>query len=81
MKRFHTSGQRTVQPFDMATLALKGKAHALSTPKDIVQAFAAWSNADGEWTLGLFRRRCCEAMVYGGAQVDPSFAKVEAFND
>lgn len=39
-------------------------------PAGLAPAFGAWSHAGGRWTLGLFRRRMAEVMVYRGDDVD-----------
>jgi len=63
--RLHAAGQRKVGTLSLSGLAAQSKAKA--PPTDIKIAFARWSNSNGKWTLGLYRRRVAEIMVYGGA--------------
>lgn len=49
-----------------------------AAPKDLAQAFGAWSKANGEWLLGLFRRRMCEALVCRGDALDTALARALA---
>lgn len=62
--RLHRQGNRKVGKLSMSEMARLSKAKA--APTDIKIAFARWSNANGKWSLGLFRRRLAETMVYGG---------------
>ncbi|UTC29498.1 lysozyme [Brevundimonas phage vB_BpoS-Bambus] len=62
--RLHAQGARKVGNISMSGLAAQSKAKA--EPVNIQIAFARWSNANGKWALGLYRRRLAELMVYGG---------------
>lgn len=62
--RLHVQGARKVGNISMSGLAAQSKAKA--EPTNIQIAFARWSNSNGKWTLGLYRRRLAELMVYGG---------------
>jgi lysozyme len=62
--RLHQAGTREVGNISMSTLAQQSKAKV--EPTTIAIAFARWSNANGQWTRGLFRRRLAEMLVYGG---------------
>lgn len=61
--------------FDFADL--KAASQAARTTGATEYAFAAWAKAGGRWMLGLYRRRVCEALVYGGADLAPSIVKAQ----
>jgi hypothetical protein len=44
-------------------------------------AFARWSNVNGKWALGLYRRRLAEIMVYGGTDAKSAIATAWGFHD
>lgn len=75
--RLHKAGNRKVGTLSMSGLAQQSKAKA--DPTNIQVAFARWSNANGKWTLGLFRRRLAEVMVYGGKAAKEALATAWAF--
>ena len=79
VRRLHNAGHTSFPDVSLQLLASQGKAGSLVHPTDIGQAFAAWARDNGQWVLGLFRRRMCEAMVYRGGDVDQAFQRVEAF--
>lgn len=62
--RLHKAGQRKVGNVSVSGLMAQSKAKA--APSTIQIAFSRWSNSNGKWTLGLFRRRLTELLVYGG---------------
>ncbi|UTC28363.1 lysozyme [Brevundimonas phage vB_BpoS-Gurke] len=70
--RLHAAGERKVGTISMSGLAAQSKAKA--PPVNIQLAFARWSNSNGRWTLGLYRRRLAELMVYGGKDAKSSLA-------
>lgn len=53
--------------FDYGKLKAQSQAGNATGPTEY--AFAAWSKAGGRWMLGLYRRRVCEALIYGGGDV------------
>lgn len=61
--------------FDFAALKTASQTGRTAGPTEY--AFAAWSKAGGRWLLGLFRRRVCEALIYGGADVQASIVKAQ----
>lgn len=62
--RLHVQGARKVGDISMSRLAQQSRAKA--SPTTIQIAFARFAIANGRWTLGLYRRRLAELMVYGG---------------
>ncbi|MBY0395657.1 MAG: peptidoglycan-binding protein [Thermoleophilia bacterium] len=58
--------------------ALKASSQSGRTAGPTEYAFAAWSKAGGRWMLGLFRRRVCEALVYGGKPVAEAIVLAQA---
>lgn len=76
--RLHKAGVRKVGELSMSALAAKAKAKA--DPTDIKIAFARWSNVNGSYSLGLFRRRLAEIMVYGGMKAEDAMKKAWSFN-
>lgn len=75
--RLHAAGARKVGNISMSGLAEQSRAKA--SPTNIQIAFARWSNANGRWTLGLYRRRLAELMVYGGHDAEQSLATAWSF--
>jgi GH24 family phage-related lysozyme (muramidase) len=76
--RLHAAGQRKVGTVSMSGLAAQSKAKA--EPTSIQIAFARWSNSNGRWTLGLYRRRLAELMVYGGRSAQVSLDTAWGFD-
>jgi len=62
--RFHKAGARKVGNVSLS--GLKAQSQANARPINIQIAFTSWVKANKRWTLGLFRRRLCELLVYGG---------------
>jgi GH24 family phage-related lysozyme (muramidase) len=62
--RLHKAGNRKVGQVSMSALSTAAKAKA--NPTDIKIAFVRWCNVNGAYSLGLFRRRLAEIMLYGG---------------
>lgn len=77
--RLHRLGQRRVGTVSMSGLAAQSKAKA--EPTTIQLAFARWSNSNGRWTLGLYRRRLAEIMVYGGRSAQVALDTAWSFRD
>lgn len=46
---------------------------------NIGAAFAAWSNADHQWSLGVFHRRMLEFLIYTGMDYDQAYSTAFAF--
>lgn len=62
--RLHAAGVRKIGDISLSALAQASKNKAAPTTMPI--AFVRWSNSNGAWTKGLFRRRIAELLVYGG---------------
>lgn len=77
--RLHRAGQRKVGDVSLSGLCAQSKAKA--DPSTMQIAFARWSNSNGAWTLGLYRRRLAELLVYGGHDVDTSITAAWGFHD
>ena len=74
--RLHNAGVRACKIDRMALYAASvNKAH----PTTIPVAFVRWSNSNGKWTLGLFRRRMSEAMIYAGMQASEAISICQNF--
>jgi lysozyme len=79
VRAFHNSGNRAVGSGDIEAWAQLAKGSAPAT--SMASAFVAWCKADGAFSLGLFRRRACELLVYRGtSDVDAIYSQVEAFH-
>lgn len=77
--RLHKAGARTIGNISISALCQQSKARA--APAIMPIAFVRWCNAGGVWTLGLFRRRVAELLVYGGHDVSESIKNAWAFHD
>ena len=76
--RLHNAGNTPVGSLDPKTLAENSRAKApIHTISD---AFCAWSSAGGVWTLGVFHRRCCEALIYAGSGYDEAYQMAWSFH-
>jgi GH24 family phage-related lysozyme (muramidase) len=75
--RLHRANQRKIGDISLSGLAQQSKAHA--DPSTMGLAFARWSNSNGNWTLGLFRRRMAELLVYSGRPAAESLQTAWAF--
>lgn len=74
--RLHLAGLRAAKIDRMALYrASINKAH----PTTIPVAFVRWSNANGRWMLGLFRRRMSEAMIYAGMEASDAISVCQSF--
>lgn len=76
--RLNKAGVRKVGTVSMSGLAAQAKAKA--DPSTIQIAFARWANSNGAFTLGLFRRRLAEIMVYGGMDAPTALKTAWSFN-
>lgn len=79
IRRLYLAGQRTIGDISLSDLCQKSKAKA--APTNMAEAFTAWSNSGGHWTLGIFRRRVAEALLFGGHPVDEAIKTAWAFHD
>lgn len=77
-RTLHNAGNRAVGSISIHDLAAQSKAHA--SPVNIPIAVTAWSYANHAWSLGLFRRRFAEVLVYSGWDAQAAFNLVEQFN-
>lgn len=77
--RLHKANNRLIGNISMKAICAASKAKAQPTTMPI--AFGRWSNANGAWMLGLFRRRLAEMMVYGGHSVAESLTLSRSFHD
>lgn len=68
-------------PASLSFSALQFASRSGKAPADLAQAFGAWSKGGGEWLLGLFRRRMCEAMVCRGDALDTALARARAIQE
>lgn len=75
--KLHNAGKRTVGTLDVAGLISTSKAQ--KAPVSIAQGFTSWSYASKKWVRGLFRRRCSEALVYGGMPGAQAFKQVQSY--
>lgn len=64
--RRHNSMMRQPGNTDPRWLVPQSKASKIAS---MTEAFCAWSRSEGQWMLGLFRRRYAESLVYFG--MDP----------
>lgn len=78
VKRFHNENKRAVGTISLGVLAQRSKQH--DVPVNMAEAFASWSNSGGHWTLGLYRRRVAEALVYSGWEADAAIKQAWSFN-
>jgi GH24 family phage-related lysozyme (muramidase) len=77
VKRLHLAGDRVIG--DVSLHALCAASKAKTNPTTMAGAFTRWAYSNGKWTLGLFRRRVCEMMIYGGHPYDVSINTGKAF--
>jgi lysozyme len=77
--RLHKAGARKIGDVSLKGLCAQSKAKA--NPSTMQIAFARWSNSNGAWTLGLYRRRVAELLVYGGHDAEPAIKTAWAFHD
>lgn len=76
--RLHKAGNKHIGTLSLSGLCAQSKAKA--SPTNMQLAFARWSNANGQWTLGLYRRRVAEIMVYGGTDAKTAVKTAWSFN-
>jgi GH24 family phage-related lysozyme (muramidase) len=77
--RLHKAGARKIGDVSLSGLCAQAKAKA--DPSTMQIAFARWSSAGGSWSLGLFRRRVAELLVYGGHDADTAIKTAWGFHD
>lgn len=77
--RLHNAGSRKIGDVSLKALCQSSKAKAAPVSEAI--AFVRWSNSNGAWTLGLFRRRLSELLVYGGHDFHTAVTTAQAFHD
>lgn len=75
--KLHNAGKRGVGALDVPNLIATSKAQ--KAPTNIPQGFTSWSYASKKWVRGLFRRRCSEALVYGGMEGSQAYKQVQAY--
>jgi lysozyme len=77
--KLHKAGTRKVGTLSLSGLCSNSKAKA--SPTTIPLAFARWSNVNGQWSLGLFRRRLAEVLVYAGKDAKSAIDTAWGFHD
>jgi|GEM_PF-6297344 len=77
INRLYRAGQRKIGDISLSDLAQKAKAHVAPTTMPL--AFVRWSNSGGSWTLGLFRRRVAELLVFSGRSAADALHTAWAF--
>jgi Phage-related lysozyme (muraminidase) len=78
VRRLHNAGKREVGDISIHDLNKEAKAKAATTTMPI--SFVRWCNDEGKYSLGLFRRRFAELLVYSGWDTQKAFDLVEQFN-
>ncbi len=78
VRRLHAGGIRKCGDISISGLAQKSKAKA--EPTTIPIAFSRWSNANGQWMRGLFRRRVCELLIYAGHDLDTALRLARSYD-
>jgi lysozyme len=76
--KLHNAGARTVGSISIHDLNDKAKAKA--SPVNISLAFVRWCNDEGKYSLGLFRRRFAEVLVYSGWDAQKAFDLTQQFH-
>lgn len=79
VKRLHLAGNRNVGNLSFIETCRASKAK--ENPTGIALAFGRWSNSGGVWTLGLFRRRMAEVLVYSGWEAARAIPAAWGFHD
>lgn len=77
VKRLHMAGKRLIGDVSLSGLCQASKAK--QDPTYMALAFGRWANSNGKWTLGLFRRRISELMIYGGHDYALSISTAQGF--
>lgn len=78
--RFHNSPVE-VPMGDMDLNKLKEGSQNKVSIQTIGQAFAAWSEDSGHWSLGVFHRRMVEFLMYSGMDYDQAYSTAFAVSD
>lgn len=71
----HKAGIKVASALNLVTLEAASQRGEVAP--GMAGAFGAWARSGGEWTLGLFRRRMAEAMVYRGDATAAALAAVQ----
>lgn len=79
VKRFHLAGHREVGTISMKDLNARSRAH--ENPDGVALAFARWDNANGHYSLGVFRRRIAELLVYSGWDAQKAYDTAYSYKD
>ena len=74
--RLHRANRRAAK---IDRMALYRASVNKADPATIPIAFVRWSNSNGKWMLGLFRRRMSEAMIYAGMEASEAVAICQNF--
>ena len=74
--RLHVAGRRAAQ---IDRMGLYRASVNKASPTTIPIAFVRWSNSNGRWMLGLFRRRMSEAMIYAGMEASEAVSICQNF--
>lgn len=74
--RLHNAGRRAIK---IDCMGLYSASINKADPTTIPVAFVRWSNANGKWMLGLFRRRMSEAMIYAGMEASEAVSICQNF--
>lgn len=74
--RMHNAGA-ALGTTNLAVIAANSRAKA--GIGNIGAAFAAWSNADHQWSLGVFHRRMLEFLIYSGMDYNQAYSTAFAF--
>lgn len=74
--RLHNAGVRAAK---IEPNALYKASVNKASPTTVPIAFVRWSNANGRWMLGLFRRRLSEAMIYSGMSAGTAISVSQSY--
>lgn len=77
IKRLHNTARRNVGQISIHDLW--AQAHAMPHPDTIPVAFVEWSHSNGQVSLGLFRRRIAEVLVYSGWDAKQAYDLTQKF--
>lgn len=77
--RRHNANTFTQSTQGVANIALKSKARSITNG---TEAMCAWSYSGdpAKWTLGLFRRRYAESLIYFGSEAEDALLRANAFD-
>ncbi len=77
LKQLHLQNQRQIGQIDLHVLF--NAAQAKAAPTSMPLAFMRFTTANGQFALGLFRRRAAEMLVYSGWDAQKAFDTMSAF--